>query len=292
MAKNPLISIIIPVFNREKLIIRTLESVKNQTYTNWECLIVDDGSTDNTLNVIDSFTSRDKRFQIISHHHVGNANILRNIGINKAKGEYIAMLDSDDEFMANHLNRRLAKIKEWGCDGIYGSFLLFDGFESKKKKAYINTESFANYLFSGGVAPTPSHFYTKESISDVMWDETYKRHQDLDLFIRFSDKYKFYCDEEVTVIVNWEKGVVRNIDFPSCIKFIETYYNQIDQKHLISYSRDMIIFGGSKKLTSVDLKIFIDILKRNLKDLSFIIRLIYRYPRIMYLWSKFRGDIK
>ena len=115
MVENPLISIIIPVFNREKLIVRTLESVQNQTYTNWECIIVDDGSTDNTLNVIASFTNRDKRFKIISHHHVSNANILRNIGINKAKGEYIAMLDSDDEFMPNHLSRRLAKIEEWGC---------------------------------------------------------------------------------------------------------------------------------------------------------------------------------
>ena len=55
MVENPLISIIIPVFNREKLIVRTLESVQNQTYTNWECIIVDDGSTDNTLNVIASF---------------------------------------------------------------------------------------------------------------------------------------------------------------------------------------------------------------------------------------------
>jgi glycosyltransferase involved in cell wall biosynthesis len=292
MVENPLISIIIPVFNREKLIVRTLESIQNQTYSNWECIIVDDGSTDNTLNVIKSFVDEEKRFQIISHHHVGNANILRNIGINMAKGKYVAMLDSDDEFMPHHLSRRLAKIEEWSCDGIYGSYLLFDGLESKKKKAYTPIGNFANYLFSGGVAPTPSHFYTKESISDVMWDEAYKRHQDLDLSIRFSDKYKFYCDEEVTVIVNWEKGVVRNIDFPSCIKFIETYYDQIDQKHLISYSRDMIIFGGSKNLKSVNLKIFIAVLKGNLKDLSFIIRLIYRYPRVMYLWSKFRGDIK
>ena len=133
MVENPLISIIIPVFNRENLIVRTLKSVQNQTYAHWECIIVDDGSSDNTLNVIASFIEKDKRFKIISHHHVGNANILRNIGINKAKGEYIAMLDSDDEFMANHLSRRLSKIKKWGCDGIYGSFLLFDGHEAKKK---------------------------------------------------------------------------------------------------------------------------------------------------------------
>ena len=57
MVENPLISIIIPVFNREKLIVRTLESVQNQTYTNWECIIVDDGSTDNTLGVIDYHSS-------------------------------------------------------------------------------------------------------------------------------------------------------------------------------------------------------------------------------------------
>ena len=112
MVENPLISIIIPVFNREKLIVRTLESVQNQTYTNWECIIVDDGSTDNTLGVIASLLDRDKRFQTISHRHAGNANILRNIGINKAKGEYIAMLDSDDFWDVNYLESRLANIKD------------------------------------------------------------------------------------------------------------------------------------------------------------------------------------
>ena len=176
MVENSLISIIIPVFNREKLIVRTLESVQNQTYTNWECLIVDDGSSDDTLNVIASFVDIDKRFQIISHRHVGNANILRNIGISKAKGEYIAMLDSDDEFMPNHLSRRLSKIKEWGCDGIYGSFLFNDGdvILERFSRDIKKNESMIDYLLTGGICQTSSYFYTKSSIDSILWDEELK----------------------------------------------------------------------------------------------------------------------
>ena len=237
MIENPLISIIIPVFNREKLIVRTLESVQNQTYTNWECIIVDDGSSDNTLNVIASFIDRDKRFKIISHHHVGNANILRNIGINKANGEYIAMLDSDDEFMANHLSRRLSKIKEWGCDGIYGSFLFNDGdvilerFSRDNKK----NESMIDYLLTGGICQTSSHFYTKSSIDSVLWDEELRRHQDYDLSIRFSAKYKFKSDILPTVKVNWIKNEKRNIDFYSMFLFYEKYKQSISPNVKINY---------------------------------------------------------
>ena len=288
MVENSLISIIIPVFNREKLIVRTLESVQNQTYTNWECLIVDDGSSDDTLNVIASFVDIDKRFQIISHRHVGNANILRNIGISKAKGEYIAMLDSDDEFMPNHLSRRLSKIKEWGCDGIYGSFLFNDGdvILERFSRDIKKNESMIDYLLTGGICQTSSYFYTKSSIDSILWDEELKRHQDYDLSIRFSAKYKFKSDILPTVKVNWIKNEKRNIDFYSVFLFYEKFKQSITPKIKINYlfSKYYLAVEYNNKLYK---KKFLAELINNESILTKTQKLLVRYfPFFIYYYIK------
>ena len=294
MDENPLISIIIPVFNREKLIVRTLESVQNQTYSSWECLIVDDGSTDNTLNVIDSFIDRDKRFQIISHHHVGNANVLRNIGINKAKGEYIAMLDSDDEFMANHLSRRLAKIKEWGCDGIYGSYYLYNG-ESKELKFARNlkeSENFLDYLLGkDGCAVVPSQFYSKETVLKVLWDENLKRHQDYDFSYRYSLKNRFVADSKPTVVVNWLKGEKRKVDFLSTKQFLIKHISAIHPDVLGFYSMNMLMKAIQYKAGKSIIDFYKEILLNNSQNMSYTVRVLSKKPILLYLWSYLRGYI-
>ena len=231
MLKKTLISIIIPVFNREKLIVRTLESVKNQTYTNWECIIVDDGSTDNTLNVIDSFTSRDKRFQIISHHHVGNANILRNIGINKAKGEYIAMLDSDDFWDVNYLESRLANIKD--------NHLIFGGdrciyennITSTLSRDKIEEESPFYFVFYSKVPKsTPSIFFNKNIFSNVKFDERLTRHQDYDFLIQvFLNNYKCVCDNSVLVNINQKETRKSSFNFKGCYDFYKKYKKEFNE---------------------------------------------------------------
>jgi glycosyltransferase involved in cell wall biosynthesis len=103
MNKPPLVSIIIPTFNRAHLIGETLDSVLTQTYTNWECIVVDDGSTDETDNLVTDFCKRDHRFQY--HHRPSDgpkgANACRNFGFEVSKGEYIQLLDSDDVLDVN-----------------------------------------------------------------------------------------------------------------------------------------------------------------------------------------------
>lgn len=93
----PLISIIIPAYNRETLIGETLQSIINQKYTNWECIIVDDGSTDNTIHVIKEYSDKDDRisFHLRSASPKG-ANTCRNIGFENSKGDFIQFFDSDD----------------------------------------------------------------------------------------------------------------------------------------------------------------------------------------------------
>lgn len=91
---NDLITVIVTVYNREKYLEQCLNSVKNQTYKNFECIIVDDGSTDKSIEIAESFTD-DKRFKLITSEHVGFSAV-KNIGLDEAKGNYIIFLDSDD----------------------------------------------------------------------------------------------------------------------------------------------------------------------------------------------------
>lgn len=98
----PLISIILPTYNRAHLIGETIQSVIDQTYKNWELIIVDDGSTDNTFNIIKTF--EDLRIQYHNIKHSGLHSVARNHGIEKALGNYVAFLDSDDLWRVDKLN--------------------------------------------------------------------------------------------------------------------------------------------------------------------------------------------
>ncbi len=95
---KPLISIIIPVFNRETIVKATLDSILNQTYQNWECLLVDDGSTDHTEQTILNYSKKDNRIQFYKRpeHLIKGANSCRNYGFTIASGEYVNWFDSDD----------------------------------------------------------------------------------------------------------------------------------------------------------------------------------------------------
>lgn len=91
------VSIIIPNYNRANFIGETLNSVLNQTYPNWEAIIVDDGSTDKSLEIINTFVNQDSRFKIFSRERLPKGpSTCRNIGVEKSKGEYLIFLDSDD----------------------------------------------------------------------------------------------------------------------------------------------------------------------------------------------------
>lgn len=99
-----IVSIIIPAFNSEKYLAETLRSVLRQTFTNWECIIVDDGSTDKTASVIDSWCASDQRFTKVMQPNSG-VSAARNNGVKHARGEYVLPLDSDDIISDNYLQK-------------------------------------------------------------------------------------------------------------------------------------------------------------------------------------------
>jgi len=107
MKKLPLVSVVIPVFNTEKYIEQTLFSVLTQAYQNFEIIIIDDGSKDKTLNIVEAFAEKDKRIKIYKTGPSGRPSVPRNLGIKKAQGELIAFLDGDDLWTKNKLYRQI-----------------------------------------------------------------------------------------------------------------------------------------------------------------------------------------
>lgn len=106
---SPLVSIIIPTFNRADIISDTLESIVLQSYLNWECILIDDGSTDETISVINEYASNDRRFSVLKRppEKKKGANACRNYGLSIANGAYIIFFDSDDIMGTTCLEERL-----------------------------------------------------------------------------------------------------------------------------------------------------------------------------------------
>jgi len=111
---NPLVSIIIPAYNRANLISETLNSVLAQTYSNWECIVVDDGSDDNTKEIVQRYVDKDPRFILADRPdtHKSGGNGARNYGFQISKGEYIQWLDSDDLLDKEKLKEQLVSLKD------------------------------------------------------------------------------------------------------------------------------------------------------------------------------------
>ena len=120
MKSNPLVSIIIPIYNRVHLIGETIDSIILQSYKNWECILVDDGSTDGTLDLLEKYKKNDDRFKIYKRPNnlIKGANSCRNYGFSIAKGDYINWFDSDDimynQFLESKINSFL-KNKNINC---------------------------------------------------------------------------------------------------------------------------------------------------------------------------------
>ena len=106
MRNQPLISIIIPVYNTEEYIHKCLDSIVSQTYTNWEAILVDDGSSDNCGKICDEYAAKDKRFKVI-HQKNGGVSVARQTGLDNISGEYVIHCDPDDWIESTMLEEML-----------------------------------------------------------------------------------------------------------------------------------------------------------------------------------------
>ncbi len=126
---SKLVSIIIATYNRATLIENTLNSIASQTYQNFECIIIDDGSTDNTASIVNQIVRSDRRFNYIVRPDTvkKGANYSRNYGFSLSKGEYIKFFDSDDIMLPDHIADCVTALEQGNYDFVVADCINFDG---------------------------------------------------------------------------------------------------------------------------------------------------------------------
>lgn len=204
--KNPLISIIIPTYNRASLIGETLQSILVQTYTNWECIIVDDGSTDNSELIIKEFVNRDNRFKYVARPNnlVKGANSCRNFGFELSKGIYVNWFDSDDLMANNMLELKMKAIQDNDyvlCEGVFFK-------EDNKNNQWglgldIKFDILSSYISNEISFNPPLSLWKRDILMNYKFDTTLSRAQELDFFSRvlFDNDFKGTLIKEKLVLI-------------------------------------------------------------------------------------------
>lgn len=199
---NPLVSIIIPTYNREHLISETLESILAQTYQNWECLIIDDGSTDNTAELLQKYQDLDSRFQYYKRPDTKKKgpNSCRNFGFKKSKGEFINWFDSDDILFEDSIALRIANFNQ-SIDGVVAKCEIFDSSNGLKiaENTILSTGNMIKDYFLGNMT-----FY----VSGPIWRRS------------FLEKQQELFDEEIRYLDDWDFNLRMLYQNPN-IKFLD-----------------------------------------------------------------------
>jgi len=134
MTKEPLVSIIMPLYNCEKFIAEAIESVLSQTYHHWELIVVDDRSTDSSRSIVESYVYKDSRIKLINLDLNTGPTKARNRAIKEAKGRYIAFLDSDDIWLSAKLEEQISFLNKHDLVLTYSAYETMD-----ENSVYINT---------------------------------------------------------------------------------------------------------------------------------------------------------
>jgi len=192
----PKVSAIIPAYNRADFLPRSIGSVLNQTFRDLELIVVDDGSTDNTKEVVEEFSRKDNRVKYIWQPNFGGPAGPRNTGIKHATGEFIAFLDSDDEWTTKKIEEQISLFENSpvsigfvGCNYFLKTPTMTAGY---KLPLDADGEVFENLLKHDFIGTATIIMIKKGVFDDVGgYDEQLKCAEDTDLWLRIAEKYKF-----------------------------------------------------------------------------------------------------
>lgn len=206
-----MVSVVIPTYNRENKIARSIQSVLNQTYSDLECIVVDDGSTDNTQQVVEAII--DPRLKYVRLPEGKGANTARNYGVSISTGEYIAFQDSDDVWKAEKLEKQLALLNNHQADIVscpYSSmngepFHFWDHFENSRMLCFLD-------FFPGNVVSTQTMLGKKECFIACQFDNRLPRLQDHELAIRLVTKFDIWFDLEPLVLVDTQGERISSVN--------------------------------------------------------------------------------
>ena len=235
---NIKISVIIPTYNRGKIIGNSIKSVLNQTFKNLEIIVVDDGSKDNTKEIVDEF--KDERVRYIKlNNNTGAANA-RNIGIKNAIGQYISFQDSDDIFYPDKLERQLKNIinKNSNLDFckikvIFNSSFSYFVPSIKQEKNLFNNSIINELISKGNFISNQAILIKKQFLSKYLFDPNLPRLQDYDLILRMIHRAKISYTKDVLVELHIQKDSITrsNKKLRKAIYILLIYYNYLYKLH-------------------------------------------------------------
>ena len=296
---QPLVSVIIPTYNRSELLKRAAESVLNQTFTNLECIIVDDASTDNTKDIVTEFD--DDRIIYLKHEENKHVSAARNTGINRAQGKYVAFLDDDDMWLPTKLERQVQLLESLDetVGFVYCWMNYYDGDTLVQERLpTLRGDIFEKALASQPIGNASTLLVRKKCIEDIGgFDTNLLRGNDGDFIRRLCHSYKVDYIPEVLVkyFVNHgkkritrsnEEGIRRNIigqkaklekfgnlnlDFPKQYSSILANI-AASQCQLQNYKEAMTTFLEALKTSPFNFKIY----RKILVSIKFIISKLFK----------------
>lgn len=238
------ISIIVPCFDQAEYLDEALESVLKQTYTNWECIIVNDGSPDNTQEVANKWVEKDKRFKYLFQKNEGVSSA-RNMGIKNSFGKFILPLDADDKLSINYLEICLSKIESENYSIVYGKAICFGEQEAELK---LGNPTLKNLLK-----------YNRIHCSGLFRKEDWKRNNGYDENMKFGfEDWEFWINilkrggeallMNECILYYRIKSFSRSTEINFNAKKNSSMVDYIFQKHLQLYGYNSLIELHEKKI--------------------------------------------
>lgn len=240
---KPLVSIVIPVWNQEKYVAEAIESVLTQTYPNLELIVVDDGSTDKTPDIVKGYGDR---LTYIRQKNKGAATAL-NVGTRKAKGELVGWLSSDDVYFKNKIGEQVKYFENYPqVSLVYTDFQMIDGqgkiTQVVKSPYYQDRKEFIKQMILGNFVNGSSILAKKrELLKAGLFDPKMKYHADGDMWFRILKNGDFGHVDKVLLKYRWHAGNASH-DTPGMKEYLYIYFDKI---------RDLFgptdLFGGSNE---------------------------------------------
>lgn len=285
---NPLVSIIIPAYNRAQLIGDTLDSISKQTYVNWECIVVDDGSTDSTIDVVMSFVEKDSRFQL--HHRPNSklkgANACRNYGFEISKGDYVNWFDSDDLMMPEKVATQIQELHNSSYDFTLCQSMMYDvkkGREIGLRSTRLRSENiFEDYILFKTFWLIEAPIWRRGFLIEnkIFFDEELQQAQDYDFHMKVlsvSDNY--FSNNTPFVLVKCHENNMSNStsDRPS-----KVFSNAKVKNNILTVYRTKL----SSETLKVNYAYLLNLYKFSLRNKQFknslyIIKCLYRNVRVL-----------
>ena len=218
--RNPLVSVIIATFNRSELIIDTLRSIEAQSYTNWECLVVDDGSTDNTFEVVSEFVNKDPRFKYLINKRKKGGPGAWNTGLSECKGEYVQFFSDDDLIHREKFSllvaafQRNEKLDMVYCYDEYFNLVPGDQNILWNVSGLDKNDEIDNFLFGNTPFSGISPLWKKSSLDRIKlsWDEDIVSGQDWDFNLKALIRGVEYTPQKIVLNYIRDHRGIRSTD--------------------------------------------------------------------------------